>query len=162
MDKFKLIISGEFLNDGNTDDLNSLIALHFMGAAEYEGDATYNALLRIKNNIASYKLVKTGIIGKNNVELVVFTKNDKVVNKIRSFIKKPYELKRPSHLELIPKFDTRLQDGDHIITYSFWWCIDNSDPNSLDFYSEYGDWMAFYEDDSRPFLMALKNHLEEL
>ncbi len=162
MNKFRLIISGEFLKDGSTEDLNSLIELHPMFAGEFEGNALNDALLRMKKNLSRYKIRKTGIIGKNNVELVVFTKNKTVVNKLQSFIKKPYELKRLSHLELVPVFDTRMKDGDHFHTYGFWWCIDNSDTHSADFYSEFGDWMAFYEDDSKRFLEAVHNHLANL
>ena len=151
---FRLIISGEF-RPVETTNLNELIEMHLMGAAEFEGNNIWTALIRIYKDFPKYKFYNTGIIGKNGVELVVFTKNYLTARKVKRFINKPYELKRPCRLELVQKYDTRLPDGKSSRTYSFWWCIDNSDKMNLDYYSEYGDWMACYKDDAGRLYKAL-------
>jgi len=157
MEKFRLIVSGNFNENKDTNNLDSLISLHPMGAAEFEGTALYDALSRILKNFKNYTFYDTEIIGANKQNLVVFTKNKQVPLKIRQFIKSPYELKRPTKLEKITIFDTTSENTNHIFRYSFWWCIDNSDKNSINYYSSIGDWIACYKNYSNLLFEGLKN-----
>ena len=113
-----------------------LIDGDYMGAAEFEWGAIPNAYRRIMYHFNEYKLHVTDLVTVRGVPFCVFCRDEYypvVLEMIKNYIKKPYQLKEYSNLR--EHFVT--DDHRNAQNTNFWWCIDRR------FDEGTGDWMAF-------------------
>ena len=156
--RFCMIQRGKFRNNidsatefvGGSD--HHLIALDYMGSAEFEWGAIPKAYRRIMGQYDQYSLHVTDLVTTGGVPFCVFCKNDhydKILEAIKLYLKEGYRLKESTNMQVHftePKSDWDKKHGKFKLQTNFWWCIDVVKPNAdINNPCErvVGDWIAF-------------------
>ena len=149
--KFWLIQRGKLNKTGGPTltGKNGVINLDYMGSSEFEWGALPFSFRRMMYDFEEYGLFDSEVNVVGNRKLIIFCKKDnnkKIAAALRSFVENPYPLKEWSDLEKLVKVADITKPWT-ICHTRFWWCIDNS---------EYGQWMAFLEEDAERIHSALE------
>ena len=149
--KFWLIQRGKINKEGgpNLTGREGVISLDCMGSTEFEWGAIPFSFRKIMHDFEEYGLFDSEVKVVGNRKLLLFCKKDekdKIASALRYFVQNPYRLKEWSNLEkLIQVAD--ISKPWTICRTRFWWCIDKG---------EYGQWMAFLEEDAERIYEAIK------
>jgi len=153
--KFWLIQRGRVNKEGGPalTGNNGVVNLDYMGSTEFEWGAIPYAFRRMMHSYEEYDVFDAGVDVVGNRRLILFCKKqnyEKISEAIQEFIQSPYQLKEWSELDMITKVADITKPWT-ICHTRFWWCIDRG---------EYGDWMAFLEEDSERIYSAIKHDYE--